>query len=181
MGIRIGWKGLSEYPSELFCCLNGLCVGHSSRYPLLRDRKYKRKVHVESFMAFCRDCGGEIDSSAKFCPNCASPQDSKTEIKSPEKSTTNRKPKSSEMKEDKDPCKSCGSTNYNLIRKCVSSAPGSPGCGKLGCDFCFKQASKASVEFMCPKCHSNLSFRIAALVIIGSIVFYIYLTNLPTF
>ena len=57
----------------------------------------------------------------------------------------------------KEPCENCGLTNYNYVRKCHSHAKlqSMRGCGKFGCDHCFRHSPNIGNGYFCPDCHGT--------------------------
>ena len=84
----------------------------------------------------------------------------------------------------KDPCENCGLTNYNLVRKCFSHArlKSAQGCGKFGCDMCFRYHNMTNGYF-CTDCYNSAENSMGivllialpvSLAIIAIFNFYVY-------
>ena len=100
---------------------------------------------------FCSQCGTAQAANSKFCVSCGYSHSGNVSS-----SSLTRTAKPVQIGDNrKSPCNCCGSTQYNKVRKCVDNARqrtlvGS-GCGKLGCDFCFKRYG-AGQDYVCPQC-----------------------------
>ena len=122
-------------------------------------------------LMFCRRCGGTLVPGSKFCSSCGS------SVSSHEQAPVLAKASIPVALGDnkKRPCNFCGSTEYNKVRKCVSSAPIAKGCGKLGCDFCFKRFEIGPKdEYNCPDCTSKKNMRMGILLVVLIGATYVY-------
>ena len=122
-------------------------------------------------LMFCSRCGGTLDPGSKFCSSCGS------SVTSHEQAPVLAKASIPVALGDnkKRPCNFCGSTEYNKVRKCVSSAPIAKGCGKLGCDFCFKRFEIGPKdEYNCPDCTSKKNMRMGILLVVLIGATYVY-------
>ena len=72
----------------------------------------------------------------------------------------------------KEPCENCGLTNYNFVRRCHSHArvESMRGCGKFGCDHCFRPGSGIPNSYFCPDCFRTADGSFAILMLISIIV-----------
>ena len=68
----------------------------------------------------------------------------------------------------KEPCENCGLTNYNYVRKCQSKAKlkSLRGCGKFGCDHCFKPNAHIPNSHFCPDCWGTTEGSLFVLAIV---------------
>ena len=72
-----------------------------------------------------------------------------------------------------EPCENCGLTNYNYVRKCHSHAKlqSLRGCGKFGCDHCFRSGMDSNTYF-CPDCFRTTQASMSMMIIvIATVVF----------
>ena len=80
----------------------------------------------------------------------------------------------------REPCGYCKSTEYNVRRRCNTTGR-IKGCGKIGCDFCFRKWGLDLQGYKCPECIEKNNWNawlrvlisIPFFVIIGYVFWYV--------